>query len=182
VATKVVHVSDLSGQQADPSELGRLVVREHPAVGEPVTLEVLPAEVERLKAIEQAVRVEYFAPGSSRPQTLTVALADFNALAEGEDMETVLRRALIAAHGERGRGRGTRGRVATRGRSGRGGRTNYASPEHAGEPHRGRITEAEKEYVRANLAEVNARLAAKGLRTIDPGNREHAERYGLKSS
>jgi hypothetical protein len=99
-----------------------------------------------------------------------------------EDMETVLRRALIAAHGERGRGRGGRTRATGRGRSGRGGRTNYASPEHAGEPHRGRITEAEKEYVRANLAEVNARLAAKGLRTIDPANREHAERYGLKSS
>jgi hypothetical protein len=47
---------------------------------------------------------------------------------------------------------------------------NIASPEHAGEPHRGRTTEAEKEYVRTHLDEVNERLAAKGLRPIDPND------------
>jgi hypothetical protein len=49
----------------------------------------------------------------------------------------------------------------------------------AGEPHRGRITDAEKEYVRNNLAQVNARLERDGYRTIDPEDPDMAERYGL---
>jgi hypothetical protein len=177
VATKVVHVSDLSGAEADEKDLGRLVVREHPGIGEAVTLEVLPSEVEGLKSAERVVRVEYYPPGARRPEALSVRLEDFNALAQGGDMEAVLQRALIAAHAERGQvrgdGRRTRGQGATRTR------VDYGSLEHAGEPHRGRITEAEKELVRANLDAVNQRLAAKGMRTIDPANPEHAERYGL---
>jgi hypothetical protein len=46
VATKVVHFSDLSGREAEEEgELGRLVVLEHPDIGEPATLEVFPDEV-----------------------------------------------------------------------------------------------------------------------------------------
>jgi hypothetical protein len=41
VATKVVHLSDLSGREAeDEGQLGRLVVLEHPDIGEPAALEV----------------------------------------------------------------------------------------------------------------------------------------------
>ena len=58
---------------------------------------------------------------------------------------------------------------------------NYASPEHAGDPHRGRATEREKEYVRAHLSEVNARLTRDGLRTIDPQDPKMAQRYGLEA-
>jgi hypothetical protein len=58
-------------------------------------------------------------------------------------------------------------------------RIDYTSSEHAGEPHRGRITDAEKEYVRNNLEEVNARLERDGYRTIDPNDPKMAERYGL---
>ena len=53
------------------------------------------------------------------------------------------------------------------------------SPEHAGEPHRGRITEAEQAYVREHLDEVNKRLRGKGMRTIDPADPTMWERYGL---
>jgi hypothetical protein len=55
----------------------------------------------------------------------------------------------------------------------------YDTLEHAGEPHKGRITEAERELVRDHLDAINERLAAQGLRTIDPGDPEHAARYGL---
>jgi hypothetical protein len=53
------------------------------------------------------------------------------------------------------------------------------SPEHAGEPHRGRITEAEKSYVREHLDQVNKRLRGKGMRTIDANDPTMRERYGL---
>ena len=43
MAVKVVHVSDISGKEADEQSLGRLVVHEHPEYADlPVTLEVLP--------------------------------------------------------------------------------------------------------------------------------------------
>src|SRR5258708_14843739 len=47
--------------------------------------------------------------------------------------------------------------------------------EHAGQPHKGRITDAEKQLVREHLDEVNERLAAQGLRTISLTDREHIE-------
>jgi hypothetical protein len=56
---------------------------------------------------------------------------------------------------------------------------NYASLEHAGEPHRGRITDAEKELVRGNLEKINKRLREAGLREIDPSDPTMKERYGL---
>ena len=56
---------------------------------------------------------------------------------------------------------------------------NYDTLEHAGEPHKGRITEAERELVRDHLEAINDRLVTQGLRTIDPGDPEHAARYGL---
>jgi hypothetical protein len=58
-------------------------------------------------------------------------------------------------------------------------RVDYGTLEHAGRPHRGRATDAEKTLVRENLDEVNKRLAAEGLRTISRDDAEHVERYGL---
>lgn len=58
----------------------------------------------------------------------------------------------------------------------------YASPEHAGKPHRGRAIEAEQEYVRANLDKVNKRLSAVGLRKIDTTDPKMASRYGFEVS
>jgi hypothetical protein len=59
-------------------------------------------------------------------------------------------------------------------------RIGYDTLEHAGEPHKGRITDTERELVRDHLDMINERLAAQGLRTIDPANPEHAARYGLE--
>jgi len=174
VAAKVVHVSDLSGQQADQTELGRLTVVEHPEFAElPVTLEALPKELEGLKSSEQLVRLEWLPPGARKPERYTIPLEDFNRLAEGGNMNPAVMEAIANQHQARGRARraGLGGRVR--------GRVDYASPEHAGEPHRGRITEAEKTYVRDHLTQVNERLRANGVREIDPKDRTMQERYGL---
>jgi hypothetical protein len=65
------------------------------------------------------------------------------------------------------------------GRRSSGEETNYATLEHAGRPHRGRISPEEAAFVREHLAEVNERLRAEGKRLIDPTNQEHKEQYGL---
>jgi hypothetical protein len=177
MAVKVVHVSDISGKEADEQSLGRLVVHEHPEYADlPVTLEVLPDEIESLKSSSRFVTVEWFQPGTRKGERLTVALEDFNTLANPGVMDSAIQDALIAKHRTRPpRSSATTGDGASRSRS----KVNYATLEHAGEPHRGRITEAEKELVRDNLDKINKRLRDSDKREIDPNNPEMRERYGL---
>ena len=178
MAVKVVHVSDLTGQQGGENEFGSLEVH-HPDFREPIRLEVLPPEVEgRLKSAERMVEVNYTAPGARSPERWIVSLDDFNALAGDRDMSAVLMEAIASAHADRGRAAGDGRKLTRAGGAGRS-KTIYASLEHAGEPHRGRITDAEKEIVRGNLDQVNQRLAAEGLRQIDPRDPAMRERYGL---
>ena len=181
MAVKVVHVSDISGKEADEQSLGQLVVHEHPVYADlPVTLEVLPEEVEQLQGASRFVTVEWIAPGARRGERMVVSLDDFNLLAGAGVMESAVQDALIAKHRSRPRSSGTGGGgPASGGRSGRG-KVNYATLEHAGEPHRGRITEAEKELVRKNLDQINRRLRDAGLREIDPGDQAMRDRYGLE--
>ena len=84
--------------------------------------------------------------------------------------------ALRAKHEEetRRRSRRSRGRGVERHP-----RVDYTSPEHAGEPHRGRITDEEKQYIRENLGSVNVCLREQGMREIDPSDPQMAERYDL---
>jgi len=178
MATKVVHVSDLSGREAeDESQLGRMVVLEHPEIGVPATLEVFPDEVADLQSAERIVRIEYYAPGERKAQQLTVPVDQFNALAKDGDMRALLVQVITAKHERRGGAARPSGRP--RGAAVSRGKVNYATHEHAGEPHRGRITEAEKELVRGNLETVNKRLRDAGLREIDPNDQTMKDRYGL---
>jgi hypothetical protein len=180
MAVKVVHVSDISGKEADEQSLGRLVVHEHPEyVDLPVTLEVLPDEVESLQSASRFVTVEWIAPGARKGDRMVVSLDDFNLLAGPGVMESAVQDALISKHRSRPRSGGGGGSTPSAGRSGRG-KVNYATLEHAGEPHRGRITEAEKELVRKNLDQVNRRLRDTGLREIDPSDQAMRDRYGLE--
>jgi hypothetical protein len=178
VAVKVVHVSDLTGQQGEKDEFGHLEVQ-HPDFREPIRLEVLPSEVEdKLKTAERMVEVYYTAPGTRSPQRLFIPVEEFNAWAGDKDMKAILMEALTAAHAERGRATGDGRRTTRPGGAGRG-KVNYATLAHAGEPHRGRITETEKALVRDHLDEINERLARKGKRTIDPSDPTMRGRYGL---
>jgi hypothetical protein len=177
MAVKVVHVSDVSDKEGSQEELGTLEVLEHPDIGEPARLEIFPDEFERLQAADRIVRLRWTAPGSRRPQELTVLQETFDDLAQDRDMKTVLLSAITAEHERRGQTQVPR-RPRRSGGGGRG-KVDYSSPEHAGEPHRGRITEAEKAYVREHLDEVNKRLRGKGMRTIDPADPTMRERYGL---
>ena len=180
MAVKTIRVSDLSGKEVDEDQLAKLVIHEHPQYQGPITLDVLPEEVGELPESDAYVRIEVIQPGDRSGQKAIIALDRFNKLASTGDMNTILMNAVATQGGpsataepkrrtRRGGGGGTRGR----------GKVNYASLQHAGEPHRGRITEAEKELVRNNLDQVNRRLRDAGLREIDPSDATMRDRYGL---
>ena len=181
MAVKVVHVSDVSDREGSQQELGTLEVLEHPEIGEPARLEIFPDEFQRLQAADRIVRLRWTAPGSRRSQELTVLQETFDSLADSlaqdRDMKTVLLSAITAEHERQGQTQAPR--RPRRGGGGGRGKVDYSSPEHAGEPHRGRITEAEKAYVREHLDQVNRRLRGKGMRTIDPADPTMGERYGV---
>ena len=180
MGTKVVHVSDISGREGTQDELGRLVIHQHPEFQQlPVSLDVLPQEIKSLEAATQLVVLEYFAPGAQRGERMTVTLEDFNRLApDGVEMKAVVFQALIDQQAGRTAAKAAEP-AAPRTTRNRRARVDYATLEHAGEPHRGRITETEKRLVREHLDEINQRLREQGLRQIDPREPAMKERYGL---
>lgn len=68
-------VSDLTGAEAAESEFIKLVVREHPGIDQPKSLDVLPKEVEGLKTAGEIVVLEVNHNGFKKQLVMT--LADF---------------------------------------------------------------------------------------------------------
>jgi hypothetical protein len=176
VAVKTIRVSDLSGKEVEEDQLAKLVIHEHPQYQGPITLDVLPEEVGELPESDAYVRIEVIQPGERSGQKAIISLDRFNSMAP--EMNNVVMNA-VASQGrpatEEPRRRTRRGGAG----GGQRGKINYATLEHAGEPHRGRITEAEKELVRNNLDQVNRRLRDSGMREINLSDPTMRERYGL---
>ncbi|TCB95631.1 hypothetical protein E0H26_19425 [Micromonospora zingiberis] len=168
---KTIRVSDFSGTVLGPDdESVRVVVLEHPdLVAGPVQLDATPVEVESLDdaALDVAVVEIHDRHGHGEPRRVVLTASEFDAMATDMPMAQLLKTA------ERVRPPKTR-RAAEK--------VDYATIEHAGKPHRGRVTEEEALLVREQLDEVNKRLADAGLRQIDPADPEHAARYGFPTA
>ena len=170
---KTVRFSDLSGEIITRDDaLARIVVHEHPELGDsPVEIEALADEAMAIeKAALRVAVVDLYLPGEGEPIRAVMEADSFDELATDRPMSEIL----VAARPVR---RGSRAAAAAP--ASRGDRTNYGDPEHAGKPHKGRITDAERQLVQERFDEINARLAGEGIRTISLDDPEHVERYGL---
>ncbi|HEY0932840.1 MAG TPA: hypothetical protein VGD91_03770 [Trebonia sp.] len=175
---KTVRFSDLSEQLiTEDSALVRIVVHEHPELdGQPVEIEAHLDEVEAITdAGLQVAVVDLYAAGETEPRRVTLDAAVFDKLAAARPMAELL----IAARPAR-RAPKPRAAAAPAAAPGERDRIDYSTLEHAGQPHKGKTTDAEKRLVREHLAEINQRLAEQGLRTIDLRDPGHVERYGLE--
>jgi len=173
VGQKTVRFSDLSGQLITDDEApARIVVAEHPCLPDgPVEIEALTAEATDIeKAGGQAALVDLYFPGDDQPRRVVLDVAEFDKLATNKPMSEILATA-------RPTRRASRSATAAASREDR---ANYATIEHAGKPHKGKTTDAEKRLVREHLDEINERLAAQNLRTISLTDPDHVERYGLE--
>jgi hypothetical protein len=172
VGQKTVRFSDLSGELITRDDtLARIVIHEHPELGDtPVEMEALADEAAVIgKSALRVAVVELHLPGEDEPHRVTMDAAAFDKLATDKPMSELLLTARPARPARKSRAAAP---AAPRGIS-------YDTLEHAGEPHKGRITEAERELVRDHLDAINERLAKQGVRTIDPKDPEHVARYGL---
>jgi len=170
---KTVRFSDLSGQLImDDDALARIVVHEHPGLGDgPVEIEALVGEAKVLEraALRVAV-VDLYLPDDIEPRRIVMEADAFDKLATENPMEELLITARPVRRSPRTTANGTS----------RGDRLDYASAEHAGKPHKGRTTDAEKKLVRDHFDEINRRLATQGIRAISLTDPDHVERYGLE--
>jgi hypothetical protein len=184
VGQKTVRFSDLSGQLiTEEDTLARVVVFDHPELGDsPVEFEALADEVLAIdKAALRVAVVELHLPGEEEPRRVTVDLDAFDAMATDTAMSELLitarpaRKSARSASATSSRG----SRVSSGTATSPAGKVNYASLEHAGEPHKGKITDTERQLVQQNFEQINDRLVNQGLRTISLADPDHVERYGL---
>lgn len=169
---KTVRFSDLSGQLIMDDDMpARIVVHEHPELANgPVEIEALTGEVKTIeKAALRVAVVELYLPGGEI-RRMTMEAAAFDKLATDRPMSELL----VSARPARRAPRATAAAASSRSE-----RADYSTIDHAGKPHRGKVTEEEKQLVRDHLDEINERLAAQGIRTISLTDPEHVERYGL---
>jgi hypothetical protein len=184
VGQKTVRFSDLSGQLiTEEDTLTRVVVLEHPELGDsPVEFEALLDEAQAIEKSALRVAVlELHLPGEDEPRRVTVDLESFDAMATDTAMSELLITARPARKSPRtASATSSRGSRASSNGGGSGaGKVNYATLEHAGEPHKGKITDTERQLVQKHFDEINDRLVSQGLRTISLADPEHVERYGL---
>ncbi|MDQ3960570.1 MAG: hypothetical protein M3255_09960 [Pseudomonadota bacterium] len=184
-----IRVSDLTRQPIEDEEQAARLIVEHPDYPEPIGLDVLPDEVKPYLDEEatQFVVLSLEEPDNPHPdKRYAMALDDFNELFQTGDSETALNEAFAQQQEEqrqqrsRRKGAGRRGgrqRQQREPRQRRQERIDYTSPEYAGTPHRGTISEEEARYVRENLEAVNERLDREGHRTIDPTDPKMAADY-----
>ncbi|MFE7594184.1 hypothetical protein ACFU6K_32750 [Kitasatospora sp. NPDC057512] len=177
---KIIRFSDLTGKHAESdADLVRVVVLRHPDLTDgPVEIDALAGELGGVRELAlDLVTIELHHPDRAEPQTVVMEAATFDRLASAAPMAEVLRDARPAARTAvpEAAPATVRGAAPAAVRE----RVDYASLEHAGRPHQGRTTEAEKQVVQEHLEEINERLAAEGVRTIDPANVEHVTQYRL---
>jgi hypothetical protein len=176
MGTKTVRFSDLTNEIIDDDDVVRVVIEQHPALQDgPVEIEVGKEEAEVIrKSNLNVVSLKLYQGDGTVSETVTMEIEGFNALAQGMDIVDVIRRA-SPAHPPR------KPTASASPPTTSADKLDYASLEHAGKPHRGKTTEAEKEIVRTNLDAINERLKRDGMRTIVLDNPEHVSRYGLEA-
>ncbi len=169
---KTVRFSDLSGQLIMHDDaLARIVVHEHPELGDgPVEIEALTEEGETME--EAALRVaviDLYLPDDIEPRRIVMEADAFDKLATQSSMAELLTAARpVRRSTKASTGGGSRDRL------------DYTTLEHAGKPHKGKITDTEKQLVQDHFDEINERLTAQGLRIISLTEAEHVDRYGLQ--
>lgn len=173
MAQRLVRFSDLTNKIIQDDEVVRIVIEQHPALRNgPVELEAAADEVDAIRTSAlNVVSLKLYPGDGSIPKTVTMEIEAFNKLAGDREMADVLREAQ-PAYPPRRTTKPTAASTADK--------LDYASLEHAGKPHRGKTTDAEKEIIRNNLDKINERLERDGLRTIRLDEAEMVARYGLE--
>ncbi|MGH3870267.1 MAG: hypothetical protein ACRDSR_01915 [Pseudonocardiaceae bacterium] len=174
MAQRMVRFSDLTNKIIEDDAAVRIIVEQHPALCDgPVEIEASKDEVDLIRnGALSVVGLKLYQGDGSAPEAVTMEIEAFNGLAAGMDMAGIIQQAKPAYLPRKQVRPAPMSTID---------KLDYSTLEHAGKPHRGKTTEAEKNTVRNNLAAVNDQLKSDGIRTIDLDNAEHVARYGLEA-
>lgn len=178
MARKSFVISDLTGQIIQDEEHVSIKVLDHPTLQQPVRLDASEGDIKSLAGTSSDFAVIEILRQGSSPERMVVELTKFEKLFKVDAQEALEGAERVSDDGgPRRRGRRPGSGAAAKPKSDK---IDYSDVQHAGIPHRGRITENEKATVRANLDTINLRLANAGVRTIE--GPELSEKYGLLKS
>ena len=170
MAKRVVFVSDLSGEEIPDDQHARIVFESEGRVIDVLASEAAQLASQRLDLVTLTIHL----PDATR-RTIVMEASTLEKQWPDIDVETLLSGAERFDQRSVPPSRRVSPVISSRTSPDK---IDYSSAEHAGSPHRGRVSPDEAAYVQANLSAVNERLASAGLRTIEPGT-ESAIRYGL---
>jgi hypothetical protein len=180
VVFKQVVLSDLSGEELTDDTHVRVVVR-HPDLPTAVELDISSAEADKLASTTlRLVELTIHAPDVA-PRSVTMETKVLDRLFDGVDVDQVLEgaRAVDMARippSQRGRAPVSTTPAA---RTEKADKVDYTAPDRYGQLHRGRLTDEERELVRANREQASRNRQAQGHPPIDWDDDKEKTRYGL---
>ncbi len=171
MATKQLIISDISGDTLDDTTHARVTV-EHPDHRSILELDMSVEEAEKLQNNTlRLVNFTVYAPGKP-PRAASVETKTLDKLFSKVNFDDVL-------GGARKAEGGTAPRRAAAPRAASGEKVDYTAADKFGQLHRGRITDREKELVRANPEQASQNRQAQGHPAIDWNDEAEKKRYGL---
>ncbi|MET0324693.1 MAG: hypothetical protein ABW219_05660 [Ilumatobacteraceae bacterium] len=179
---KQVVLSDLSGDELTDDTHVRVVVQ-HPDLPTAVELDVSAAEADKLASTTlRLVELTIHAPNVP-PRSVTMETKVLDRLFAGVDVDQVLEgaRAVDLARvppSQRGRTPVSTPPARSAGAD-KGEKIDYTAPDRYGQLHRGRLTDEERELVRANREQASRNRQAQGHPPIDWDDDKEKTRYGL---
>jgi hypothetical protein len=175
MAIKSVILSDLSATELTNATHVTAVIR-HPDVGFPVQIDMSTDEAGKLQETPlRLIEFELHVPNEP-VRTVRVETKVLDKIFGGVNWDDVVAGAQKASS-PRSTGSAPRKRAGTP--SGSGEKINYTSPENAGKLHRGRITDAEKEWVKANRDKASYNREQQTGKPIDWDDPAEIKRYAL---
>jgi hypothetical protein len=185
MSTRLVIVSDLSGQEIADGDNVEVRVLELEGLSQPVKIDASTAEADRLSLEAKPLALLELVLPNGEVRRVAIEADQFKRSIRG-DADEVLANAeglsftpqAPAAEEPKRRTRRPRGEGVPA--ASRGEKIDYTSVEYAGRVKRGQVSEGEKETVRNHFDEVNRNLEAAGQRTIDLSDIAMVEKYGLQ--
>jgi hypothetical protein len=168
MATKTVLVSDLTGKDIPDGQHARIVFSDAPGVSGSVEIDVALSEVDKLESETLELVSLAIYTGTGAPRRVVMQASNFQNAFKSVDIEKVLKGARKVSTS------GTKRASAPRGE-----RIDYGSAEHAGTLHRGRITDAEKAFVKANKEVASKNRQKQTGSPIDWNDAKEKARYGF---
>lgn len=182
MAIRQIVVSDVGGGELEDGKSAKMTVSGHPALdGRTVILDVGLDEAEKFEqSALDVIHLEFDVPGAA-PKEVVLDVVGFEKLFPGSKAEVkdILDGARDGGMQDAPQRRQRRQRSASSAPKAE--RIDYKSPDFAGQLHRGRLTDEEKEFVRNNIDRANINRAKVGQPALDVNDPKERARYGFDS-